>query len=252
MNSHYTYLIVNLCCLIVPLIFSFHPKIRFYRIWKSFAAGALFMMLLFIPWDVFFTSQGIWGFNEQYIIGKKMIGLPVEEWLFFICIPYACCFTYWCMKLFVRSGINGPWWLLSVSAVAVGFITIACLHWGRWYTFTAHLLCGLTLLAHVWILRSEYLRTFSIMFIIILVPFVAANGVLTGLSFWQYPLLNADVENVKDMVVWYNNAHNLQLRICSMPLDDVSYGMLMLLLTITGFEWHLKREARGLNTARTT
>lgn len=56
------------------------------------------MMLLFIPWDVWFTHLGIWGFNTGHLVGISLLGLPLEEWLFFICIPYACVYTYHCFR----------------------------------------------------------------------------------------------------------------------------------------------------------
>ena len=45
-------------------------------------------MGVFIPWDIIFTINEIWGFNPDYLKGAKILSLPYEEWLFFICIPY--------------------------------------------------------------------------------------------------------------------------------------------------------------------
>jgi hypothetical protein len=70
----------------------------------------------------------------------------------------------------------------------------------------------------------------------LLVPFIASNGVLTGLDFWQYDVFNQDVQGIADQIVWYNNDHNLRLRIFSMPVDDLIYGFLMIAMTIISYE----------------
>lgn len=73
-------------------------------------------------------------------------------------------------------------------------------------------------------------------FVLISPLFLMSNGVLTGITFWEYPFLNDEVHNIANSIVWYNNDHNIQFRLFTMPIDDVAYGMLMLLLTTTGYE----------------
>ena len=51
------YLWLDLGSLAIPLLFSFHPKIKFYRKWPSILPGILVMMLIFIPWDIYFTAK---------------------------------------------------------------------------------------------------------------------------------------------------------------------------------------------------
>ena len=80
------YLWLNLGSLAVPFLFSFHPKIQFYKHWSTVFPGILVMMLIFIPWDIYFTQHGFWGFNPDYLTGISLWGLPLEEWLFFVCI----------------------------------------------------------------------------------------------------------------------------------------------------------------------
>ncbi len=73
---------------------------------------------------------------------------------------------------------------------------------------------------------------FYFAYIVILVPFLLANGALTGL-FTEAP------------IVWYNNAENLGIRVLSIPLDDFAYNMLMLLLVITTHEWYKTRYVKA-------
>lgn len=233
---HNLYLLVNAGCMIVPFLFSFHPKLRFDLKWKSFLVGAFAMMLVFIPWDVYFTANGIWGFNKAYTVGSKIAGLPIEEWLFFICIPYACLFTYHCMKYFFPKEPRPAMSRAILLAIAICFFAVAFSNFSKWYAFTAHFLSGSFLLVHIFILRSRYLGWFALTFLLIFPFFVISNGILTGVDFWNYPLMNFNPEEIVRSVVWYNNDHNLGIRIFSMPLDDVAYGMLMLLLVTTVYE----------------
>ena len=82
---------------------------------------------------------------------------------------------------------------------------------------------------------------YAFAYAIVLVPFIVSNGMLTGLDFTQYPLVNSDVDAVSDQIVWYNNAHNLQLRIFSIPVDDFLYAFLLLGMNIAIYEALLKR-----------
>lgn len=61
---------------------------------------------IFIIWDVYFTKRGVWDFNRKYLIGLDIFGLPIEEILFFVCIPYACIFTYKSLKYFKKGYIK--------------------------------------------------------------------------------------------------------------------------------------------------
>lgn len=95
-----TYLLVDFFTILVPLLFSFHPKIKFYKTWKAFFTGALLVVTIFMIWDTIFTSLGVWNFNPRYISGIYFINLPIEEILFFICIPFSSVFTYYCLDKF--------------------------------------------------------------------------------------------------------------------------------------------------------
>ena len=50
---------------------------------------------------LYFTSLEVWGFNSDYLINFFIFNLPIEEVLFFICIPYSCVFTYFVFTKYV-------------------------------------------------------------------------------------------------------------------------------------------------------
>ncbi|MEZ4799496.1 MAG: lycopene cyclase domain-containing protein [Flavobacteriales bacterium] len=236
----YYYLAIDLGVLLFPFLFSFYSKMPFYKYWKALGVGILAMMIVFIPWDIYFTSEGIWGFNEKYLTGIKLINLPIEEWLFFICIPYACIFTYESFNyLFpkVNERWNGKKWSGFYILILIPILFVNFTHW---YTATTAVLTIVALGILIG-LKFKKLGLLHFSWIVLLVPFYLSNGVLTGINFTQYHFINMYPDQVSDMIVWYNNSHNLGIRIWSVPLDDFFYGMLMLLISIPVYEWSKKR-----------
>ena len=80
--------------------FSFHPKVKFYIYYKSIFRATLSVSSVYILWDIIFTKLGIWGFNNQYLNGIYILNLPIEEILFFLCIPFCCLYTYHLVEKF--------------------------------------------------------------------------------------------------------------------------------------------------------
>jgi lycopene cyclase domain-containing protein len=222
----YTYLLLNIGSLIVPLVFSFHPKLLFYKEWKSFFPALAIVALAFIIWDIYFTSIGVWGFNEQYLMGINIFNLPLEEALFFICIPYASVYTYHCFQIFFE--IDKPRLTKVISLSLIIILTLVLLfNFNKLYTGVTFSLT-LLLLIYIYISNPKWLGIFYLSFAVILIPFFIVNGALTGM-FFEIP------------VVWYNDLENLGIRIISIPIEDSVYALLMLLSTTLIFEQLKKR-----------
>ena len=246
MNPNYLYLAVDLAVLAIPLACSFDRKVRFVRFWPALFPAIAIMMALFIPWDIAFTERGIWGFNPDYLSGIWIAGIPLEEWLFFVCIPYACLFTYESLKHYVPNPIGKPCAIPASALLAVLCASLAATLADRWYigltcVLTSLLTAGLAYGASRWAMVREWNHRLWFAYLPLLVPFILSNGVLTGIRFWQYPAIHRDVASIADQIVWYNNAHNLQLRIFSMPVDDLFYGFLMIAMTVVAYELIARR-----------
>lgn len=226
--ERWLYLAIDLLSIGFPLAASFERRIAFHRHWKGVLLGIAVMMAVFIPWDAAFTAHGIWGFNPRYTLGVDVFGLPLEEWLFFICIPYSCVFLYEVMRLaFTRDALSSVAKPIALVVAAILFI-VAAMNTDRLYTSitcfaTSALLC---LLAAVF--RSPWLGRFWMGYAISLVPFFLVNGILTG---WLLP----------EPIVWYNDEENLGLRMGTIPVEDAIYLLLLLLVVVGVHERVVRR-----------
>lgn len=236
MSTNWLYLTVDLACLSGPLFLSFQKRLPFYSYFKALFIGIAAMMLIYVPWDIAFTHHGIWGFNQNYITGAHIGNLPIEEWLFFICVPYACIFSFECVRYFLpKNPLQSASKYISILYILISIILLIAF-WGNWYTMSAMAITILLLTYHSLIRKSEFMGWFHLSWWILLIPFYISNGVLTGLHFYEYPFINTQPGDIADMIVWYNNDHNLGIRIWSVPLDDFFYGMSMVLLALTVYE----------------
>jgi lycopene cyclase domain-containing protein len=98
------YFVVLAVTLFFPFLFSFDKRLR---IWKNIGALARTMLFVSIPfwiWDVIVTERGHWSFNSQYVVGLSFLGLPIEEWLFFVVIVFVAVFTWEALKVVMKEG----------------------------------------------------------------------------------------------------------------------------------------------------
>ncbi|HYG18725.1 MAG TPA: lycopene cyclase domain-containing protein [Ohtaekwangia sp.] len=227
MNPKYLYLTIDILTILVPLLFSFYPKAPFYKRWKYLWVAILVPGVIFLLWDEVFTQAGIWGFNPAYVSGIYIGTLPIEEILFFICIPYACVFTYFALNHLIEKDHLFPHHELISSVLILLLLVLGLYHFEKWYTGITFVALGLIMAYQMLKMRPRYMGRFYFAFFILLIPFFIVNGFLTGLFGHQ--------------IVWYNNAHTLGVRLGTIPLEDVFYAMLLLLLNVGIFEWLQER-----------
>lgn len=230
MKSKYLYLSVNALSFVVPFLLSFYRKASFAKKWKFVLPAILAAAIIFVAWDAIFSALGIWGFNDRYTVGSNILGIPIEEALFFVCIPYACLFIYFALnQLIERDHLFVHQELIS-SAIIVVLLIFGAYHMDRLYTGITFLFAAMAL-AFVWLkLRMRFLSRFYFAFGVLLIPFFIVNGFLTGM-FTDEP------------VVWYSDEQILGIRIGTVPVEDFVFGMLLLLIPIT--IWEKLEEWRG-------
>ena len=220
--QHYTYLLINFFSILIPFLFSFEKRIFFIKKLPALFPAIIITGTFFIIWDHFLTVWNVWGFNKEYVLGYYLWDLPIEEWLFFITIPYSCVFIYESLNfLFKKDQLfsiskNISWILIVILTVIVLFNT------GKLYTSIKFASTALFLL-YVVLKKAEHLGKFYRAYLVSLIPFFIVNGILTALP-----------------VVTYNNAENLGVRIGTIPIEDTVYSLLLLLMNVTLYEFFKK------------
>jgi lycopene cyclase domain-containing protein len=223
--DRFLYLAVDLGSFIVPFLFSFERKwIHFIGRWKAIMAGLCTMAAFFLIWDIYFTKIGVWGFNDRYITGWKLQGLPVEEYLFFGMIGFCCLFVYESMNHLIKVQLSEATCRQFFIAIASINFLVAIWYYHRAYTSVACGLNGLFILFINWKMPWFSWQRFLLGYLISFIPFTLVNGILTG-SFTPEP------------VVWYNDSENTGLRLGTIPIEDSQYMMLMMTMSIAVYEW---------------
>ncbi len=225
-----TYLAINILVIIIPLLFSFDKKVAFHKIWPYFIPALIIAGGLFIVWDVFFTRWGVWGFNDAHLVGLTIINLPLEEWLFFVTVPYAVVFTYRVLNVWLPMKEHFEMQRTVSNALLIIFTTVAILYYDRLYTVVTFSLAALFVLITEWFIRASYLLHFYRTYLVALLPFFIVNGVLTGFG-------------LEEPVVWYNDSMNSTLRIVTIPVEDMVYGFVLIGLNIALLEWFVPGKA---------
>jgi lycopene cyclase domain-containing protein len=226
------YLLIDAASLAFPLAFSASRRFGFGRAWPLAWAAVAVSALPFGLWDVAFARAGVWDFNPAYVLGPKVLGLPLEEWLFFFAIPFACLFIY---RQFAgapsapapmgamgvparrRSG-PGAVFAPAFACLAAAFAAMALTHTGRAYTLSVGLAAAVAAASLAWA-RPRYARPMLLALAVQYVPFLIVNGLLTALP-----------------VVRYRADAILGPRILSIPVEDAAFAFVMFVLPVALYE----------------
>lgn len=213
------YFYLNIFSIIIPFLYSFEHRMRYIKRWKAVFSAIIITAIFYIVWDIIFTKMDVWHFNPRFHSGVDFFGLPIEEWLFFICIPYASIFIHFAFHYFLPNvalsdkAVKVIYWLLMLI-----LIPTIIFNFNRLYTSVNYIFL-IIILSMAYFKKTYILKTYFITFLIILIPFALVNGILTG-SFIEEP------------VVYYNNAENLGIRVGTIPIEDVGYAFSMLLMSL--------------------
>jgi lycopene cyclase domain-containing protein len=214
------YLLVDILAVAVPLLASFHPGLRFYKTWKALFTAIICVAIPFLIFDSLFTANGVWSFNPMYITGIFLFNLPMEEVLFFICIPYSCVFTYYCLDKFYNLSWNPKAESIFCIMFSMVLLIMGLLFRQKIYTSSTFISTAILCLLLKFVLHMNGFGKSVSVFAILLFPFLLVNGILTGTG------LSAPV-------VGYNPLHNLGIRVMTIPVEDFIYGFELFLVNLS-------------------
>lgn len=230
----YTYLAINFFTIIVCFLFSFHPKIKFHKHFKAFIMASSLVAVFFIAWDVWFTKMGVWWFNDRYLIGARLFGLPVEELMFFICIPFSCIFTYFCLDKFFRLDWNPKFErIFSIASILI-LLCLSVYFREKIYPFVTFLTTAISIFVLYFILKIKWIGKASFVYLVLMPGFLSVNGILTG-SGLDSPIVN------------YNPEEIIGFRIFTIPIEDTVYGYEMILWNLYFFYKFKTKETEPAN-----
>jgi lycopene cyclase domain-containing protein len=221
--SFYFYL--NLAIIAFPLAFSFEKRIKFYTRIKPIVVALVLVGILFVGWDAFATYRGHWSFNPAYVNETKLLGLPLEEILFFVTVPYSCLFVFHSIIHFLGDEklFYPRRWLFTVIGAIMALSAFS--FYSKQYTFLAFFSVGLTVLfvslVNVQLFSS---RAFWIYILLTLLLFFVFNYVLTS-----FP------------VVQYSSSAITGFRITTIPIEDFLFNFSMLTNYLTVYIWAEKK-----------
>ena len=210
------YTIILIASISIPFLLSFDKKLQFYKQWKYLIPSIVVIALFYIVGDIYFTKIGVWGFNRTHLSNIFLFKLPIEEWLFFLAIPYASIFLHDVLHAYFPS-FQLPIYVSKRLSIFFFLMALVTLLLNLDKAYTVYILTIFIIIITVsYFDKSDTISRFYCTFLIILIPFVLVNGVLTG-AFTAEP------------VVWYDHSENLNLRFITIPIEDFIYGFTMLL-----------------------
>lgn len=89
-----TYLVLMAACLLVTLPLELALKAGVYRRPWRWLAAVLPVFVGFTLWDWVAIRRAHWTYSQRYTTGIELLGLPLEELVFFVVVPTCALLTY--------------------------------------------------------------------------------------------------------------------------------------------------------------
>lgn len=223
--KNYIYIVSLAVVLILFLVLS----IGWVRVpWKKMKyifPSILITETLFIMFGARLAELKIIIFNDDHLINSSFMGLPAEEWLYYLIIPL---FIFWVYELAkAKTSHLRPqnYYVVLSLVLLLAFIAIA--YFSRRQVYTSLVFLFLSAYFGYIIFRNlfkAHYPAFYISFLISFIPYFLLDLLFTGLP-----------------VVEYNTAYMLNLKLFSVPVENIGGFFLLCLMNITIYEYLTER-----------
>lgn len=235
------YLTLDILILIFPLFFSFKWVFPYYKYYKPLSVSILIVGGVYILWDILVTARGDWWFNHEYLIdfGFTIGGIPIEEALFFVVVPYSCIFIYENLEYFFNDKklVFNKWAYYTVAGV---LLVVGLIYNHQEYTILALFSVGtFFLIAATWFPDLLKSRNYWAYILISFVAFIIFNYLLTSIPIVLYDP-NAIWGGTVDQI-WYG-------RFITIPFEDFFYNFSMLSFYLLVYRYFKKRWIKPTKT----
>lgn len=219
------YLLINILTISFPLLLTFEKKLKFYKNVPYAFFAIIVVGAVYIYWDILAAARGDWAFSDDHTIGLRFFGLPIEEILFFVTVPYAMIFLYETFNFYIKDK-RLKFNCRNLYFVAFFFFLIALNNYPLGYTFTVMIFMAIFfVLANLSNSELPTSKNFWLFMIIGYIPFFVVNYILTSIP-----------------IVTYGKSAIWNFRITTIPVEDFFYsfsliGLNLLIYTLAKRQW---------------
>lgn len=217
---NYAYLAFNLLVFLPVLILSLKTDVKPHRHWRAFIGAVLLVSLPFLLWDMWAVSRQHWDFNSNYVLTQRFIGLPFEELLFFVTVPFAMIYVWGVVRKYVTNTAIRLWVPLTALSAAAGSATaLLLLYWSNGYTRSA-MIATLVAIAIVACSNLIFTKRFWVFQGVLLAIFFIANWILTAVP-----------------IVVYSGLVIIGTKALTIPIEDFFFNFAFINLFLVVFNW---------------
>ncbi len=219
--QNYWYLLILLVLAGLTLFLFIKKSIVFIMELKYMLPAIIFSGAIFIMLNIRFLQSGIISFNENFLVGKNILTLPLEEWLFLLII------SLFAFSVYILVNVKFEKFEKPNLFFVVSVLLLIGIAYEAWFSrqklvpffvfFLLAIYFGYTLFRNRF---KSHLTKFYITYFIVVVPFFLIKIVLNALP-----------------VILYNNDFTLGVRLVGVPVEQFANLFLLMLVNITIFEY---------------
>ena len=228
------YLALDILILIFPLLFSFKWVFPYYKNYKPLFASILIVGGAYILWDILVTFRGDWWFNHDYLVdlGFTISGIPLEEALFFVVVPYSCIFIYENLQYFFKDKkVTFNKWVYYILS-AIMFLAGIMFYYQDYTILSLFSVGTFLVIAATWFPDLLQSRNYWSYILISFIAFIIFNYLLTSIPIVLY---NPDA-------IWGGTVDQLWYgRFITIPFEDFFYNFSMLSFYLLVYRYFKKR-----------